>query len=159
MLEGVLYVPTLSSSDLCDNETAQYIPQNVTGKQDRLEDRYPLVAIAPWISSNCTLSYLAAVSEEMQLEAFLFYQPDQDTDVIPSASDDTWDLGDGGAWKTDNNYPVYVVASSVGTQILSAISTQTGNVTDVSAVFQSFPNINTDNFWVASSVKIVTSEY
>ncbi|MFL5627829.1 MAG: hypothetical protein ACJ788_19790 [Ktedonobacteraceae bacterium] len=61
-IKGLLYVPNLSRTDPCINITAPYIPRNVTRKSDlpNYQDAVPLVTVAPWVSVNCTQSFLAA---------------------------------------------------------------------------------------------------
>ena len=123
-IEGLLYVPDLLPSDPCVDVAAQYIPSNVTRLSDLPATQYLYVAIAPWISAPCTLSYLAAAKG---VTAFMFYQPDNGTSAPPLASDPSWDLGDGGRWKAQNKFPVYAVPGSEGAVIVQALAQYNGN--------------------------------
>ncbi|MCJ1425484.1 hypothetical protein MMC29_003383 [Sticta canariensis] len=110
-VEGFLYVPDLRPSDPCANLSANYISQNVTRKANLPPGPYPLVALAPWVTPNCTISYLAAAHDA---SAFIFYLTDDRTGKPPPVNDETWKLNDGGSWKSENRFPVYAVPSNFG---------------------------------------------
>lgn len=110
-MEGLLYVPDLQPSDPCTNLSANYIPQNVTRKANLPPGQYPIVALAPWMTPNCTISYLAAAHDA---SAFIFYLTDDRTGKPPPVNNATWKLNDGGRWKSENGFPVYAVPSNVG---------------------------------------------
>jgi len=86
----------------------------------------PLVAIAPWISPSCTLSYLQAASNDVVV-AFVFYIPDQTNSPLAPAKSATWDLGDGGHWRSVTSYPVYAIASQVGGMTMAQLALYSGN--------------------------------
>lgn len=46
-------------------------------------------------------------------------------------SDPTWDLQDGGSWKTQNPYPVYAVPGANGQTIMNELSEYSGNMSQV----------------------------
>lgn len=123
-IEGLLYVPDLLPSDPCVAISAQYIPSNVTRLSDLPATQYLYVAIAPWISAPCTLSYLAAAKG---VTAFMFYQPDNGSSTPPPVSDPSWDLGDGGRWKAQNKFPVYAVPGLEGAIIIQELAQYNGN--------------------------------
>ena len=104
-------MPDLQPSDPCTNLSADYIFQNVTRKANLPPGQYPLVALAPWMTPNCTISYLAAAHGA---SAFIFYLTDDRTGKPPPVNDETWKLNDGGSWKSENGFPVYAVPSNVG---------------------------------------------
>ena len=114
-IKGLLYVPTLSRSDPCTNITAPYIPHNVTRKTDfpSYQDAVPLVTVAPWVSIDCTQSYLAAGRRD-GVRAAIFYQPGNSSAEPPAPGDSSWSLDDGGQWKETNQYPVYAIPSVMG---------------------------------------------
>jgi len=117
---GLLYVPDLSG--LC----AQSLPQNVTRYNHLPVNTDPVVAIAPWLSPSCTLSYLQAASNDL-VSAFVFYIPDQTNPALAPAKSATWDLGDGGHWRSVTAYPVYAIASQVGGMAVSQLALYSGN--------------------------------
>ena len=123
-IEGLLYVPDLLPSDSCTNASARYIPSNVTRLSDLPATQYLYVAIAPWISAPCTLSYLAAANG---VTAFMFYHPDNGSDTPPPVSDPSWDLGDGGRWKSQNKFPVYAIPGLEGAIIIQELAQYNGN--------------------------------
>lgn len=134
---GLLYVPNVAG--VC----AQSLPQNVTRYQ-ALSVNTPAFAIAPWISPSCTLSYLQAASNDMAV-AFVFYVPDQINAPLASANSPTWDLGDGGHWRSQTAYPVYAVASQVGQMTIQQLSLYSGNADSVlSPQLLAIHNISSD---------------
>ena len=54
-----------------------------------------------------------------------------DSSPPAGADDPKWDLGDGGAWKSTNKYPVYAVNGAVGYTLMSRSALYSGNVTAV----------------------------
>ncbi|THY85771.1 hypothetical protein D6C93_08111, partial [Aureobasidium pullulans] len=119
---GLLYVPDL------DGVCAQYLPDNVTRYSD-LPMVPPKIAIAPWISPACTLSYLNAAPSDL-ITAFVFYIPNASAMALPSAHDAAWSLGDGGHWKSVISYPVYAIASQVGQMTLEQMARNSSNNTN-----------------------------
>lgn len=124
-ISGLLYTPDLAADDPCFNASRPYVPQNATRLSSFPENaRYSLVALAPWLSPRCTLSYLTA-AQTAQTQAFLFWKPDNKTE------EKDLDLGDGGSWKRDNNYPVYVLPTDVGSELVNATADYSGNISNV----------------------------
>jgi hypothetical protein len=91
---------------------------------------YSIVAIAPWISPNCTLEYLASTVAS-PTNAFIFFLPNNSSAPLPLPNDQQWGLGDGGSWKTSHDYPVYAIPGMEGQLIMQALQNYSGNVTDV----------------------------
>ena len=85
------------------------------------------MAIAPWMSARCTLSYLAAAQGAT---AFIFYHPDNGSSTPPPVSDPSWDLGDGGRWKAQNKFPVYAVPGLEGAIIMQELAQYNGNTSN-----------------------------
>ncbi|KAI9648594.1 Urease [Ciborinia camelliae] len=130
VIGGFLYVPDLDQNDTCYNISKLYIPSNVTRQANLPATDFSLVALAPWISIECTEGYLAAARQD-PVRAFIFYQPDNSTAQPPPVSSNDWALGDGGSWMTTNKYPVYAVPGSIGARMMHEISLYSGNLTDV----------------------------
>jgi hypothetical protein len=128
-IDGLLYVPTIRNP-LCDVSTT-LVPHNVT-KATNLpgQSSISMIAIAPWISANCTLSYLAAVQKD-PIRSFLFFLPDNSTDQPPLPNDPRWTLGDGGRWKTTNRFSVYAIPGATGAMLMQQLARYSGNVTTV----------------------------
>ncbi|TGO86875.1 hypothetical protein BPOR_0270g00090 [Botrytis porri] len=127
---GFLYVPDLDDQHTCYNISKQYVPSNATRQANLPATDFTLIALAPWISIECTKGYLAAARQD-PIRAFIFYPPDNSTNRPPPISSDQWALEDGGTWKSKNKYPVYAVAGSVGERMMREISLYSGNLTDV----------------------------
>lgn len=129
VVEGLLYVPDLTPSDPCYNTSKQYIPHNVTRRANLPSTDYSLIAIAPWISPNCTQSYLAAARGPAK--AFIVYLLTNDTGLPPPVSNAGWGLQDGGQWKFDNKYPVYAIPMQIGVVLMEQLAQYSGNLTNV----------------------------
>lgn len=131
-IRGLLYVPVLQSSDACTNLTARYIPSNVTRRADfpNYQDQVSLVAVAPWVSADCTQSYLAAARQDA-VKAAIFFLPGNSTAQPPQPGDSSWSLNDGGQWKETNKYPVYAISGIMGQIMMNELSLYSGNMTDV----------------------------
>lgn len=123
-------MPDLSRDDDCHEISKQYVPHNVTRQANLPPTDFTLVAIAPWISVECTLAYMSAASLD-PARAFIFYPPNNSTAQPDAPDSDFWDLQDGGAWKTSYQYPVYAVPGAVGNELMHELSLYSGNMTAV----------------------------
>ncbi|KAI1392636.1 uncharacterized protein F4822DRAFT_136137 [Hypoxylon trugodes] len=130
VVQGLLYVPDLDDNDPCQNLSAKYIPQNATRQVNLPTTNYNLIALAPWINADCTKSFLASARQD-PLRGMLVYLPDGDNSQPPDEDDGAWDLGDGGAWKTQNHYPVYAIPSTSGTEMMRQLSLYSGDLSQV----------------------------
>jgi hypothetical protein len=128
-IDGLLYTPQLPPG-VCV-ETALHVPENAT-KPTNLPAKktISLIAVAPWINQNCTLSYLKAVQAD-PIRAFIFYLTDNKSDIPPLANDPIWTLKDAGRWKGNNHFPVYAIPSTTGQKIMEQLAAYSGNVTQV----------------------------
>ena len=128
---GLLYVPTLDDSSPCINATEPYIPQNVTRRANLPPDDYNLVALAPWVSGECSLEYME-VARQDPTKAILFFLPGT-SGVPPESSDPQWDIARAGVdnWKAQNGFPVYAVNGQSGATLMNASAAYSGNMTDV----------------------------
>ena len=105
--------------------SSQYVPSNVTRKADLPSIDYSYVAFAPWISAPCTKAFLAAAHGAT---AFLTYTPDNGAGTPPAANDESWNLNDGGQWKSQINFPVYVIPGFEGSAIMQELAQYPGTV-------------------------------
>lgn len=126
-VEGLLFVPDLDPSDPCFNASMKYVPNNVTRIGDLPTVQYLYLGFAPWFSAACTQSYLAAARAVAGLDGFIFYSPNNSTGTPPPISDGTWDLNDGGQWKSENKYPVYAIPGVDGAIIIQQLAQYSGN--------------------------------
>lgn len=126
-ISGLLYTP-VPNTTVCP-QWSQYAPYNAS-KVVLPRANFGFVALAPWISPNCTLAYLAAVQQD-PIRSFIFYQPGNSTAEPPLANDASWGLNDGGKWKSSNKFPVYAIPSYSGNQIMNQLALYTGNLTSV----------------------------
>ncbi|KAL2388055.1 hypothetical protein RJ035_003673 [Blastomyces gilchristii] len=127
-IRGLLYVPELDFEDPCRQATTPFILANVTRLSDIPGPRRS-ISLAPWVSSACTISFLAALSRNPPYAA-VFYRPDESTTTPPLADHPTWDLGDRDMWKTTNRYPVYAIPGVYGASVMRALSEYSGSVAD-----------------------------
>jgi hypothetical protein len=125
---GFLYVPELDEASACIDASAPYMYMNNVTRIKDLPSTAQVVAIAPWLSPDCTLSYLRSAQAD-RVTAFIFFLPDSTQGQPPAANDAAWGLGDGGQWKRYNNYPVYAIAAPPALTILNQLSLYSGNMT------------------------------
>ncbi|KAI1765455.1 hypothetical protein GGR53DRAFT_260898 [Hypoxylon sp. FL1150] len=130
VVQGLLYVPDLPSDDPCLDLASTYIPKNVTRQINLPTTNYNLIALAPWINATCTQSFLASARSD-PLRALLVYLPDGDASQPPDVDDEAWDLGDAGAWKTTNRYPVYAIPGASGNEMMHQLSLYSGDLSEV----------------------------
>ncbi|KAI1259252.1 hypothetical protein F5Y18DRAFT_433537 [Xylariaceae sp. FL1019] len=130
LVRGLLYVPDLDADDPCNTVADQYIPSNVTRQKNLPDTDYKLIALAPWISVNCTRSFFRSARVD-PIRAMLVYQPDAPDGKPPNVESADWDLDDGGAWKESNHFPVYAVPSSSGKEMMFQLSQYSGNISSV----------------------------
>ena len=131
-ITGLLYVPDLAPSDPCVSASAPFLPQNVTRLSNLPDNNANLVALAPWLSAECTKSYLAAMAGSAQLlQGVVFFLGNNTSDPPPSANDAAWNLGDGGQWKNQNQFPVYAIPSASATMLLNLSALYSGNMSSV----------------------------
>lgn len=90
-----------------------------------------LIAIAPWISADCTAAYFESARGDANVRAFVLYLIDNGTAIPPLANSAVWSLKDGGRWKSTNKYPVYAIPSLSGQAIMKRLADYSGNVTAV----------------------------
>ncbi|KAL4918260.1 hypothetical protein BDW62DRAFT_66169 [Aspergillus aurantiobrunneus] len=127
-IKGLLFVPSLSRNDPCVNTTAPFIPANVTRHHDVTAFGYQIIGLAPWITPNCSQSFLDA-SSRIGTEALLFFLPASDNTKPPPPADPTWRLNGETSWENKNLYPVYAVPGSAGITLMEQLSWYSGNVT------------------------------
>jgi hypothetical protein len=129
-ISGFLYVPDLDRTHHCFNISKQYVPNNVTRQANLPATDFTLIAIAPWISSECAQAYLGSAHMD-PARAFIFYLLDNGNTKPPPASSPVWDLPDGRPWMNKYEYPVYAVPGLYGSRMVSKLSLYSGNMTSV----------------------------
>lgn len=133
LIQGLLYVPELPEDSACINITSPYVPKNVTRISDFRGSSYPIVAIAPWTTTNCTEEYLAQMRMD-DAQGVIFFQPGDSTTEPPSVSDPSWSQhndGLGGQWVSkDNQFPIYALSGFVGAYLMPELAAYSGNLTD-----------------------------
>jgi len=130
VIQGLLYVPDIDPADPCYAQTQSILPKEVTRQADLPNTDFNIIGLAPWISANCTMSFLTAAHFD-PIRAFIFYIPDNSTDQPPSADSTVWDLNDGGAWKGESLFPVYAIPGLTGSLMMNKLSLYSGNLTTV----------------------------
>lgn len=127
-VRGLLYTPDLPPTDSCNNQSAAYIPQNVTRIAD-LPKSYDLVALVPWVSGQCTLNYMQAARRD-PCKGFLVFIPGNSTSTPPGADAPIWDFGSDD-WQGENGFPVYAIPADSGSTLLMHSALYSGNMTEV----------------------------
>ncbi|KAI0109020.1 hypothetical protein GGR51DRAFT_514059 [Nemania sp. FL0031] len=129
-IQGLLYVPDLDSDDSCFDLSNQYIPANATRQADLPLTDYILIALVPWINSNCTKSFLAAAGLD-PLHAMLVYRPDDDDGQPPDPDSELWEIDSGRGWKAKSHFPVYAVSSGSGNRMMQQLTLYSGDLSEV----------------------------
>ena len=111
------------------NVSEQYIPSGAPREADLPPQHYNLIAFIPWISQECTKSYLAAANH--QASALITYIPNNQSDTPPPVNDQQWLLNDGGRWKSHSGYPVYAIPGASGSSIMQQLNVYSGNVSSI----------------------------
>jgi hypothetical protein len=120
-------VPSLEPHDPCYSITASSVPENVTRYEDVKDFGYSLVGLAPWVSPECSLSFLDA-AKEVGTHAVIFFQPSSnDTGVPPDSNSPVWTIDAKKEWRLDHQYPVYGIPGPAGTALINDLSWYSGN--------------------------------
>ncbi|EAA66540.1 hypothetical protein AN0441.2 [Aspergillus nidulans FGSC A4] len=127
-IEGLLFVPSLNSHDPCNNITAPFIPANVTRHQDVTSFGYHTIGLAPWLTPNCSQSFLDA-ARRAGSEALMFFLPASDDTKPPPPADSTWLLHGESSWESENMYPVYAIPGPAGIALMKQLSWYSNNRT------------------------------
>ncbi|KAB5578430.1 hypothetical protein GE09DRAFT_1168993 [Coniochaeta sp. 2T2.1] len=130
VIQGLLYVPDLNSHNPCVEALAPYLPGDVVYQWNLPPTNYNLIALAPWISTECTRALLASARAD-PLRAFIFYEPNNSTAKPPSGKSSVWNLGDNGRWKTETRFPVLAVSGLNGAELMEQLSLYSGNLSEV----------------------------
>ncbi|EGE06827.1 RING finger domain-containing protein [Trichophyton equinum CBS 127.97] len=128
-ISGLLYVPELSN-DACNEEAKSLIPPNVTRRSDFPKPPCALMAIAPWISPNCTLAFLDAANDDRVVGTVL-YIPNNSTSKLPMGNGTIWKLDEDDTWKLNHPFPVYAIPGAYGKQLVNEIALYSGNLSSV----------------------------
>ena len=127
---GLLYVPQVTSVPSCDAQQYDFIPRNVTRRQQLPPSNFNVVAIAPWFSIDCTLAYLRSASHG-PIRAFIFYKPNNSTNKPQEVDSPVWNLDDNGAWRKNYHFPIFAIPGLEGQKIMTQLSLYSGNVNQV----------------------------
>ncbi|KAJ4137457.1 hypothetical protein NW768_003044 [Fusarium equiseti] len=130
VINGLLYVPDLDNDRQCDRQQYQFIPRNVTRRNNLPPQNYNLIALAPWFSIDCTLAYLASARLD-PIRAFIFYKPNNSSNQPQDADSPVWNLEDGGQWMTLNKYPIYAISGQEGQNMMNQLSLYSGSVDNI----------------------------
>lgn len=128
--QGLLYVADLAATDPCFNLSKQHIPALAARRVDFPGENLKFIALAPWINSTCSLSFLDMASL-VSLQAFIFYTTDNADTMPPPISSPVWNMHDGGQWKAAHRFPVYAVPGSYGNNLMDQLSRYSGNSSSV----------------------------
>lgn len=128
VIQGLLYVPELGSNSSCDKTTLDLVPANVTqaGIAD-VASHTPLVALAPWSTPACVQEYLMAMRADA-VQGAIFFHNDNSSVQPPQPDNAQWNLGDGGHWKSQNQFPVYALPSILCIEMIKQLSYYSGNM-------------------------------
>ncbi|KAG5985418.1 hypothetical protein E4U55_002339 [Claviceps digitariae] len=129
-IQGLLFVPDVTSVPSCDVQQYDTIPRNVTRRRDLPPANFNLIAIAPWFSSDCTQAYLNSALQG-PVKAFIFYKPNNSTNKPQEGDSPVWNVGDGGAWRSNHHFPIFAIPGREGQKIIKQLSLYSGAITEV----------------------------
>ncbi|KAM7193577.1 hypothetical protein V8F20_008350 [Naviculisporaceae sp. PSN 640] len=130
VINGFLYVPTLRPDDPCVKDSAGHVPKRAVRRPDLPPTNYFLIALTPWISRECSRSYLDAARRD-PINAFIFYKTDNPKDAPPPPDSSEWDLEEGGKWKEQSRFPIYAISGQSGRDMMHNLSLYSGNMTTI----------------------------
>ncbi|KPM37151.1 hypothetical protein AK830_g9421 [Neonectria ditissima] len=130
VIQGLLYVPDLDDNAACDQQQYDFIPHNVTRRDNLPPTNYNLIALAPWFSIDCTLAYLASARVD-PLRAFVFYKPNNSSNKPQDADSAVWNLEDGGAWVKTNKFPIFAISGREGQTMMEQLSLYSGHIDSI----------------------------
>lgn len=128
--DGALYVPELAPNSSCIAETENLIPRNVTHLQDLPESSCGHIALAPWVSPSCAQQFLAAARNDDAIAAVVYMPTNNATRKLPPADSDAWALDDGGAWESEEPFPVYAIPGGAGEDLTRSLALYSGSLFD-----------------------------
>ncbi|KAG5915318.1 hypothetical protein E4U42_008115 [Claviceps africana] len=129
-IQGLLFVPDVTSVPSCDVQQYDSIPRNVTRRKDLPPANFNLIAIAPWFSSDCTQAYLNSALQG-PVKAFIFYKPNNSTNKPQEGDSPVWNVGDGGAWRSNHHFPIFAIPGREGQKIIKQLSLYSGAIAEV----------------------------
>ncbi|KAG6004933.1 hypothetical protein E4U21_000602 [Claviceps maximensis] len=129
-IQGLLFVPDITSVPSCDVQQYDSLPRNVTRRKDLPPANFNLIAIAPWFSSDCTQAYLNSALQG-PVKAFIFYKPNNSTNKPQEGDSPVWNVGDGGAWRSNHHFPIFAIPGREGQKIIKQLSLYSGAITEV----------------------------
>ncbi|KJZ71618.1 hypothetical protein HIM_09012 [Hirsutella minnesotensis 3608] len=127
---GLLFVPAVTTVPDCDSRQYDFIPQNVTRREQLPPSNFNVVAIAPWFSIECTQAYLASAARG-PVRAFIFYKPNNSSNKPQEADSPVWDLNDDDAWKKKQHFPIFAVPGLQGHRMMRQLSLYSGTIDHV----------------------------
>lgn len=130
LIQGLLYVPKIPTDASCAQQQYDFIPENVTRRENLPPTNYNLIALAPWFSIDCTLAYLDAARPD-PIRAFIFYKPNNSSNKPQDVDSPVWNLEDGGAWMSINKYPIFAISGQEGQGMMNQLSKYSGSIDDI----------------------------
>lgn len=130
IIQGLLYVPEIRNDPECNSEQYDFIPRNITRRDDLPPANYNLIAFAPWFSINCTKAYLAAARRD-PIRAFIFYKPNNSSNKPQDVDSPVWNLDDNGLWRRMNPFPIFAVSGQEGQKITTKLGAYSGNISEI----------------------------
>ncbi|KAK8143717.1 hypothetical protein G3M48_006839 [Beauveria asiatica] len=129
VIQGLLYVPDISTVASCNAQQYDFIPHNVTRRSQLPPANYNLIALAPWFSIDCVQAYLASARLD-PIRGFIFYKPNNSTYKPQDSDSAVWNLDDDGAWK-ESRFPIFAIPGIEGQKMMTQLSLYSGTADTV----------------------------
>ncbi|KAL1954608.1 hypothetical protein VTO42DRAFT_903 [Malbranchea cinnamomea] len=130
-IHAPLYVPEFAPDHPCFAETNPFIPGNVTRLSDLPGGVCRFIALAPWVSSNCTMELMAMMREETTAAAFFYLPHHHSTDIPPAADSPVWNITEGVTWEFNDDFPIYAIPGPYGLELVRKLAAYSGNLSEV----------------------------
>ncbi|PFH57988.1 hypothetical protein XA68_14312 [Ophiocordyceps unilateralis] len=127
---GLLFVPQLTAVPDCDAQQYDFLPRNVTRREQLPPSNLNVVAIAPWFSIECTRAYLASAARG-SARALIFYKPNNSTNKPQEVDSPVWSLDDDDAWRKNHHFPIFAIPGLEGQKIVMKLSLYSGSIDQV----------------------------
>ncbi|RCI12408.1 hypothetical protein L249_0451 [Ophiocordyceps polyrhachis-furcata BCC 54312] len=127
---GLLFVPQITAVPDCDAQQYDFLPRNVTRREQLPPSNLNVVAIAPWFSIECTRAYLASAARG-SARALVFYKPNNSTNKPQEVDSPVWSLDDDDAWRKNHHFPIFAIPGLEGQKIVRQLSLYSGSIDQV----------------------------